>query len=137
MNLLISFLSGYMISWIPTVFLTYLNYKYADEFQKLTFGLYSFYLFDILFLILFYILNYQKNDWENLKHNEKLIYLCIFICVILHFFMYIVHFIIKNHIEKLSSDYEEVKEISHIGLFFENLIGWTTIYYISLYFNDN
>lgn len=147
MNLLKSFIVGNIISWIPTIILTFLNYKYDDEIMhRNIFGIYSFYLFDLLILILFYILNHQKN--KNI--NKNLIILCFLSFIITYFSIFISYFTTKIFIseknkeilselkgkefENIKNTLNEDKNIDFIEFFFENIFGKIVIYHISLYF---
>ena len=138
MNLLKSLFLGHILSPIPMITLTLINYKYSNKEDDLIFGIYSFYMFDLLFLILFYILNYRKNNLIN--YNKNLIFLCVLSGIILSLITY---FTSKNIVNKVPLGYSEIdsfeenKDQDFIYLFFEFTFSRIIIYYISLYFYNN
>lgn len=154
MNLLKSFIVGNIVSWFPTVILSFLNYKYDNETRHGSiFEIYSFYLFDLLLLILFYILNYRKNKLKKIKYNNKLILLCVLSFTITYISWFITYFTTKNFIlennekmileidsleekdfENVKNSLQEYKNIDFIGILLESIFGKIITYYISSYF---
>lgn len=154
MNIIKSFFVGCILSCIPSIILTLLNYKYSKNEYNNVFGTYSFYLFDLLFLILFYFLNYNKDKLNKVKHNKNLILLCVLFFIISYISIFISYFTSKDFISEYNKrilleikdsleekEFEKTKNLmqqdinmNFIQLFFESIVGYILIYYISLFF---